>query len=71
MAGGPANSEEVDVRIRWFRCRTEVVPPLPRRVRGANLPAAWLQPTRALPTQGPGRAGNLTPAQRSRPNGGR
>lgn len=38
---------------------------------GDNLPEWMRQPTRPLPTMGPGRVGNLTPAQQWRANGGR
>jgi hypothetical protein len=59
------------MRIRWFRCPRKAKPPLPRRVCGTNLPSVWFEPTQPLPTVQPGRAGNLTPAQRWRANGGR
>ncbi|MEV0809515.1 hypothetical protein [Micromonospora sp. NPDC050200] len=57
--------------LRWYRCRSNALPPLPKRVRGTNLPEWMRQPTRPLPIQGPGRAGNLTPAQQWRARGGR
>ncbi|MFF0658131.1 MULTISPECIES: hypothetical protein [Micromonospora] len=59
------------MRLRWFRCRGASAPTLPHRVRGDNLPEWMRQPTRPLPTMGPGRVGNLTPAQQWRANGGR
>ncbi|WP_435148920.1 hypothetical protein [Micromonospora aurantiaca (nom. illeg.)] len=59
------------MRLRWFRCRGVSAPTLPHRVRGDNLPEWMRQPTRPLPTMGPGRVGNLTPAQQWRANGGR
>ncbi|MEU7806196.1 MULTISPECIES: hypothetical protein [unclassified Micromonospora] len=59
------------MRLRWFRCRGASAPTLPQRVRGDNLPDWMRQPTRPLPTMGPGRVGNLTPAQQWRANGGR
>ncbi|MFG1743080.1 hypothetical protein ACGFJ4_02825 [Micromonospora chalcea] len=59
------------MRLRWFRCRGASAPTLPQRVRGDNLPEWMRQPTRPLPTMGPGRVGNLTPAQQWRANGGR
>ncbi|MGN9777468.1 hypothetical protein ACTMS0_17125 [Micromonospora sp. H33] len=58
------------MRLRFWRCKP-TPPPLPRRVRGANLPAALFAPTRPIPTVQPGRAGALTPAQEYRANGGR
>lgn len=57
--------------IRWFRCRPVLPPPLPRRDRGTNLPGWTREPTRILPTIGPGRPGWLTRAQEWRANGGR
>ncbi|MEU4680951.1 hypothetical protein [Micromonospora sp. NPDC023737] len=65
------NEEEVNVRIQFFRCRRAEKPKLPRRVRGANMPAWMRQQTTVFPTLQPGRAGNLTPAQQYRANGGR
>jgi hypothetical protein len=59
------------VRVRWFRCRQKALPKLPQRVRGTNLPPVWFQETQPLPTINVGRAGNLTPAQQFRANGGR
>ncbi|MFF5173086.1 hypothetical protein ACFY3U_10665 [Micromonospora sp. NPDC000089] len=55
--------------LRWLRRRAPVPPPpspVPRpRVSWENAP------TRVLPTMEPGRAGNLTPAQRWRAGGWR
>ncbi|MEW2384520.1 hypothetical protein AB0873_20860 [Micromonospora sp. NPDC047707] len=58
------------MRLRFWRCKP-TVPSLPRRIRGANLPAALFAPTRPIPTVQPGRAGSLTRAQEYRANGGR
>ncbi|MEU8259645.1 hypothetical protein AB0C02_03345 [Micromonospora sp. NPDC048999] len=58
--------------LRLFRCRTAVpAPPLPRRVKGENLPGWMREPTRAIPTMRPGCPGRLTPGQEWRANGGR
>ncbi|MDM4719469.1 hypothetical protein QTQ03_07610 [Micromonospora sp. WMMA1363] len=57
------------VRLRSWRCNP-APPPLPRRIRGANLPAAPSAPTRQLPTVRPGRVGGLPPALRRRTDGG-
>ncbi|MFG1949713.1 hypothetical protein [Micromonospora sp. NPDC048830] len=58
--------------LRLFRCRTAVPPPpLPRRVRGDNLPDWMREQTRILPTTDAGRPGRLTRAQEWRANGGR
>jgi hypothetical protein len=71
MRAAPSNDEEVDVRIRWFRCRARELPALPKRDPGHNLPAWMREPTRMFPTLEPGRPGRLTPAQEWRANGGR
>lgn len=55
------------VHVRFWR--REPVPPPPRAPRQR---AGWeATPTQVLPTMGPGRAGNLTPAQRWRAGGWR
>ncbi|GAA2219395.1 hypothetical protein GCM10010429_52420 [Micromonospora olivasterospora] len=59
------------MRIRWFRCRTEAPPSLPRRQRGRCLPDWMTQSTDVFPACDPGRAGRLTPAQEWRANRGR
>lgn len=54
------------MRIQWFRRQS------PARVARASCRPAWAwQPTVLLPRIESGRAGNLTPAQQWRANGGR
>ncbi|MGB2569094.1 hypothetical protein ACPFP2_11645 [Micromonospora citrea] len=68
------------MRFRFWRSRHESTPstpavalPRPREpVPVPRLRPSWENaPTRLLPTMGPGRTGNLTPAQRWRAGGWR
>nr|QLJ99037.1 hypothetical protein HZU44_02255 [Micromonospora carbonacea] len=61
------------MRFRFWRCKPAppVPPPQPRRTPPNRRPSWATQPTEVFPTKGPGRVGNLTPAQRWRGNGGR
>lgn len=55
------------MNVRFWRSKPAPPPP-----QTPNAAPAWaFQSTRALPTVTPGRAGNLTPAQEWRANGGR
>ncbi|GIJ25457.1 hypothetical protein Vqi01_06190 [Micromonospora qiuiae] len=58
------------MRLRFWRCKPAPAP-LPRRIRGGNLPAALFAPARPIPTVQLGRARTLAPGQRFRANGGR
>jgi hypothetical protein len=58
------------MRIRFWRYRPEVTPRVPRQ-RTNERPAWASQPTVVFPTDGPGRAGNLTRAQCWRAGGWR
>ncbi|MEV0425121.1 hypothetical protein [Micromonospora sp. NPDC050495] len=60
------------MRIRFWRHRAEGAPRVPRPRSPQDDRPAWAnQPTTVFPTDGPGRAGNLTPAQRWRAGGWR
>lgn len=60
------------MRIRFWRQRAEEAPRVPRPRSPQHDRPAWAnQPTAVFPTDGPGRAGNLTPAQRWRAGGWR
>ncbi|SBT68212.1 hypothetical protein GA0070622_5308 [Micromonospora sediminicola] len=57
------------MRLRFWRCDPDSPKPGPRSV--PQRPAWATAPTDVFPTTNPGRAGNLTPAQTFRANGGR
>ncbi|MGC5017325.1 hypothetical protein [Micromonospora sp. DT47] len=58
------------MRFRFWRRKTSIH--VPRQRLPLNERPDWLtQPTDAFPTSDPGRAGNLTPAQRWRAGGWR
>ncbi|MFD2763875.1 hypothetical protein [Micromonospora eburnea] len=71
------------MRIRFWRQRPEAALRVPRQrpEAGLRVPRQWIvkneqptwasQPTDVFPTDEPGRAGNLTPAQRWRAGGWR
>ncbi|MCW3839461.1 hypothetical protein ONA70_05035 [Micromonospora yasonensis] len=60
------------MRIRFWRHRPEASPRVPRQWTPQNERPGWAsQPTDVYPVDGPGRAGNLTPAQRWRAGGWR
>lgn len=60
------------MRIRFWRHRPERALRVPEPGRSRNERPAWAtQPTAVFPTDGPGRAGNLTRAQRWRAGGWR
>ncbi|MFR9777238.1 hypothetical protein ACL02O_14410 [Micromonospora sp. MS34] len=60
------------MRIRFWRHRSQAAPHLPRQRTPQHERPTWAsQPTSVFPTDGPGRAGNLTPAQRWRAGGWR
>lgn len=54
------------MRFRFWRNKPQTSIPLLRRVRPNERPDWATQPTEVFRTTGPGRAGNLTPAQRWR-----
>lgn len=54
------------MRFRFRRTKLETSSPLARPVPPNERPRWATQPTEVFPTTGPGRAGNLTPAQRWR-----
>ncbi|SCG68502.1 hypothetical protein [Micromonospora halophytica] len=59
------------MRFRFWRSRHESTPSTPAVALPRPRPSWENAPTRLFPTMGPGRTGNLTPAQRWRAGGWR
>lgn len=72
LSGPFQTAEEAHVHFLFWRCRPAPSPPPPPRRMPSNERPNWAtQPTEVFPTNGPGRAGNPTPAQRWRAGGWR